>query len=234
LLARTFREGTHHAPAKRRLTDDELAARAASDAQDAALILAAAYVGLRLGELRALRWRDVDFERRIVHVRRSYSLASEDVPKSGRARAVPMADQVARALDALSRRDVFTGSDELVFPNLTGGFLDDSALRRRYYSALKAAGIAHLRFHDLRKTAYPLRAPSWDEGRGTEVRAQPRPAGRPIASSFGAARPTRPVRGSEADSPPQEIGGGQRRRRRSRSQRVVLRPTSRGGRALSF
>ena len=152
LLARTFGEGAHHAPAKRRLTDDELAARAASDAQDAALILTAAYAGLRLGELRALRWRDVDFERRIVHVRRSFSLASEDVPKSGRARAVPLVDQVARVLDALSRRDVFTGEDELVFPNPTGSFLDDSALRRRYYRALKAAGIAHLRFHDLRHT----------------------------------------------------------------------------------
>jgi len=152
LLARTFADGAYHAPARRRLTDAELAARTASDAQDAALILAAAYAGLRLGELRALRWRDVDFERRIVHVRRSYSLSSEDVPKSGRARAVPMADQVARALDALSRRDVFTGADELVFPNPTGGFLDDSALRRRYYRALKAAGIAHLRFHDLRHT----------------------------------------------------------------------------------
>ena len=152
LLARTFREGAHHAPSKRRLTDEELDARAASDVQDAALILTAAYAGLRLGELRALRWRDVDFERRIVHVRRSYSLASEDVPKSGRARAVPMADQVARALDALSRREVSNGPDELVFPNPTGGFLDDSALRRRYYGALKAAGLAHLRFHDLRHT----------------------------------------------------------------------------------
>ena len=152
LLARTFADGAHHPVAQRTLTAAELAARSASDAQDAALILAAAYAGLRLGELRALRWRDVDFALRIVHVRRSYSLAIEDVPKSGRARAVPMADQVARALDALSRRDAFTGTDDLVFPNPAGGFLEDSALRRRYYAALQAAGIAHLRFHDLRHT----------------------------------------------------------------------------------
>ena len=65
---------------------------------------------------------------------------------------MPLVDLVARVLDTLSRRDVFTGADELVFPNQTGGFLDDSALRRRYYRALKAAGIAHLRFHDLRHT----------------------------------------------------------------------------------
>jgi len=152
LLARTIRNGAHHAPAKRTLTQAELDARAASDAQDAALILTAAYAGLRLGELRALRWRDADFERRIVHVRRAFTQANEDVPKSGRARAVPMVDQVARALDALSRRERFTGPNELVFSNPTGGFLEDSALRRRYYRALKAAGIAHLRFHDLRHT----------------------------------------------------------------------------------
>lgn len=54
--------------------------------------------------------------------------------------------------DALSRRGFSSGFDELVFPNPTGGLLDDSALRRRYYRALKAAGIAHLRFHDLRHT----------------------------------------------------------------------------------
>ena len=151
-LVRTVALGRHHATAKRVLTRVELQARARSDAQDAALILTAAYAGLRLGELRALRWRDVDFERRIVHVRRSFSLATEDVPKSGRARAVPMVDQVARVLDDLSRRPTFTGADELVFPNPAGSFLDDSALRRRYYRALKAAGIAHLRFHDLRHT----------------------------------------------------------------------------------
>ena len=83
--------------------------------------MTAAYAGLRLGELRALRWRDVDFERRILHVRRSFSLATEDVPKSGRARAVPMVDQVARVLDELSRRPAFTRVDELVFPNPAGG-----------------------------------------------------------------------------------------------------------------
>ena len=124
----------------------------ASDAQDATLTLTAACARLHLGELRALRWRDVDFERRIIHVRRPYGLANEDVPKSGRARAVPLVDQVARVLDALSRRDVFTGEDEHGFPNPTGGFLDDSALRRRYYRALRATSIAHLRFHDLRHT----------------------------------------------------------------------------------
>jgi integrase len=36
-------------------------------AQDAAVFVVAAYAGRRLGELRALRWRDVDFAKRLIH-----------------------------------------------------------------------------------------------------------------------------------------------------------------------
>jgi integrase len=127
-------------------------ARAAADEQDAALYTTAAFAGLRLGELRALRWRDVDFDLRVIHVRRAVAHREEDIPKSGRARAVPLTDQVARALDGLSRRDHFAGNDDLVFPSPAGDYLEDSALRRRYYKALGSAGIEHLRFHDLRHT----------------------------------------------------------------------------------
>src|SRR4051794_38658465 len=62
----------------------EALARAAASAQDRALFTTAAYAGLRLGELRALRWRDVDFSKRLIHVRRSYVMRAEGVPKSGR------------------------------------------------------------------------------------------------------------------------------------------------------
>jgi integrase len=85
-------------------------------------------------------------------VRRSYTGSSEDAPKSGRVRAVPMVDRVARALEDLSRRERFTAPGDLVFGGTEGDFYDDSALRRRYYAALRAADIEHLRFHDLRHT----------------------------------------------------------------------------------
>jgi integrase len=67
-------------------------------------------------------------------------------------RAVPMVDQVVRALDTLSRRGFLAEEDDLVFPSFEGEHFDDSALRRRYYKALEAVGIKHLRFHDLRHT----------------------------------------------------------------------------------
>jgi len=101
--------------------DDWQAMLAAQDAQDAAICTVAAYAGLRLGEIRALRWRDVDFAKRLIHVRRAFTQKAEDVPKSGRARAVPMIDQVLVVLDELSRRERFTGDDDPAFVAPTAG-----------------------------------------------------------------------------------------------------------------
>lgn len=126
--------------------------RSAASEQDAAIFLTAAFTGLRRGELVALRWRDVDFTGSLIRVRRSYSYGGLTVPKSGKARAVPLAPEVAHALARLSTRPLWTGEDDLVFPGETGDFLDGSALRRRYLVAQQLAGIKALRFHDLRHT----------------------------------------------------------------------------------
>jgi integrase len=127
-------------------------ARAAASEQDAAIYLTAAFTGLRRGELVALRWRDVDFAGSAIRVRASYAGAALTTPKSGRVRSVPMAPHVAEVLARMGQRRHTTREDELVFPGETGGYLDGSALRRRYDKALKRAGLRPLRFHDLRHT----------------------------------------------------------------------------------
>jgi integrase len=139
-----------------------LASKAESE-QDAAIFTVAAFTSMRLGEIRALRWEDVDFANRIVHVRHSFTYGNEGTPKSGKVRSVPLIDQAAKALDGLSRREHFTDPDDFVFVNTTGGVVDDSALRRRCYDALEAAGLKQLTFHSLRHTfgtiavqAFPL------------------------------------------------------------------------------
>jgi integrase len=115
-------------------------------------LLTAAFTGLRLGELIALRWRDVDFPGSVVRVRASWSVGSLTAPKSGKVRSVPLAPEVAHALARLSSRELFVADDDLVFPGETGSYLNDSALRRRYKRALGRAGLRQLRFHDLRHT----------------------------------------------------------------------------------
>jgi integrase len=63
-----------------------------------------------------------------------------------------MIDQVATLLDQLRRREWFTGENDLVCCNDVADHFDDSALRRRFYSACSASGLKRIRFHDLRHT----------------------------------------------------------------------------------
>jgi integrase len=151
-IARALTAGKHRDPSRPAMTSGELAARNADDEQDAQLVRVAAYAGLRLGELLALRWRDVDFAGSALTIARAMSARVESSTKSGRMRRVPLADQAAAALDHMSRRERYTTPDDLVFCNLYGRPLDESALRRRYRRAQVTAGVRPLRFHDLRHT----------------------------------------------------------------------------------
>jgi integrase len=71
------------------LTPEEGHAIARADGSElfGALFVTAAFTGLRMGELRALRWLDIDFGKRLVHVRRSFTGSSFGAPKSQRVRA---------------------------------------------------------------------------------------------------------------------------------------------------
>jgi integrase len=122
------------------------------DDRDSEAVRVAAYSGLRLGELLALRWRDVDWSGSALTISRSLSSGVEGTTKTGHVRRVPMADQAAAALNRLSQRQDFVSPDDYVFCNALGRPLDGSALRRRYKRARDAAGLRPLRWHDLRHT----------------------------------------------------------------------------------
>ncbi|HET9102407.1 MAG TPA: tyrosine-type recombinase/integrase [Solirubrobacteraceae bacterium] len=127
--------------------------RAAGSEKDAALFLTAAFTGLRMGELLALQWGDVDFAGEVIRVRRSYTAhGGLGTPKSGKVRSVPLVAEVARSLANLSHRGQRTGEHDLVFPGELALFQDAAALRVRYKNALSRARLRPLRFHDLRHT----------------------------------------------------------------------------------
>jgi integrase len=126
--------------------------RAASSEMDGAIFLAAAFTGLRRGELLALRWRDVDFSAQRIRVRASYYLRELTTPKSGKVRSVPMAPDVASTLAKLGQRKRFVGEDDFVFAGESGLPIDGQTLSKRYDAALRRARLRPLRFHDLRHT----------------------------------------------------------------------------------
>jgi integrase len=130
--------------------------------QDAALFLVAGFTGLRLGELLALHWSDVDLDRRILSVSRSMSAGEESSTKSRRARSVPLADQAAAEIRGLQKRRSFTGRNDYVFCRPDGGPLDRSAVRTRFVRAQKAAGVRVRRFHDLRHSFGSLAIQQFD------------------------------------------------------------------------
>ena len=124
-----------------------------------------------MGELRGLRWRDVDFAKRSLFVRRNFTGGAERPPKSGQgAGSVPMVDQALVALDALSRREPTCPGQPSSSATSGAQHLQDYTIRGGFYDALTAAGLGSLRtgedpigFHDLRHTfgtlavqAFPL------------------------------------------------------------------------------
>jgi integrase len=150
-------------PDIRYLTLEEVEAllRAAPDDElgriEGPLYLAAAMTGMRMGELLALRWTDVDWEARRVRVRRNYVRGEFGTPKSRRSsRSVPLTDRLAGELQRLFDASAFQGDEDLVFTHPHSRKpetpLDGSKVRKRFKAALARAGVRPVRFHDLRHT----------------------------------------------------------------------------------
>jgi len=118
--------------------------------QDGCLYVIAMQTGLRMGELIALRWRDLDLRESSLTVSRSMSAGKESSTKSRKSRVVPIAKEAVEAFLELRQRDFFTGRNDFVFCTSSGSPLDRSAVRKRFVKAQEAAGVSVRRFHDLR------------------------------------------------------------------------------------
>jgi integrase len=128
------------------------------------MVLVAAWGGLRSGELRNLRRKDVDLAAGTVTVREQV----QQVPKEGKVvravktdagrRTVHMPGHVVEALaDQLTHRAA-KGRDGLVFPSTVGTPISQSTFWEAWDKARRTVGRPDLRFHDLRHTAAMLAA----------------------------------------------------------------------------
>ena len=115
------------------------------------MIDVASRTGLRIGELRALRWDNVDLDTGTIHVTENYVLGKVGTPKGNRAREVALSDGCRALLRALRER---TGGARWVFSQ-DGRQLGRNALYAELKRAADAAGLALPRgkaWHVLRHT----------------------------------------------------------------------------------
>ncbi len=120
------------------------AARLVAAAPDPAIWATALYAGLRLGELRALRWGDIDPG--VIRVNRSWDPRAGPIePKSAAGtRSVPIPE-------ALRGHLAPTGSPgALVFGRAPGVPFNGAGVTQRAARAWKAAGLAPIGLHDCR------------------------------------------------------------------------------------
>ena len=104
------------------------------------------FTGLRKGEMSHLRWDDIDFDNRLIHVQ-----PKEDWnPKSGKPRSIPINKPALEALLEARKAHLKSGRrSQLVFPGRKGCIGD---IRDGLNHACDRAGIPRVTVHQLRHT----------------------------------------------------------------------------------
>ncbi len=120
---------------------------------DTALWATALYAGLRRGELRALRWSDVEFEHGVIRVERSWDDRVGPIEPKSRAgrRRVPLTRPL-RARLAAHRLGSKSGGDDLVFEGRSGRAFCSGAATRRARAVWREAKLEPIGLHECRHT----------------------------------------------------------------------------------
>lgn len=97
-------------------------------AQPAAMIMM--FSGLRRGELTALRWSDIDFQKKTILVTRSYNFKQREfkTPKNGKSRIVSIPQILVDYLKVLPRNSIF------IVTTAHGEMMTDTAWKRLFDS----------------------------------------------------------------------------------------------------
>ena len=118
------------------------------------------YTGLRVGELCALQWKDIDWNNRkmvisksvgVVYENKKRKLVVQNTTKSGKIRYVPLND---KAIDILTKQREFIGGDKTDYiVNGSSAIVDKTVVANTYPKICKAAGIENPNgIHSLRHT----------------------------------------------------------------------------------
>ncbi len=120
--------------------------------------LTAILTGIRAGELWALQWGDIDWNKKRLLIRKSVWKNKFQTPKSKKAiRNIDLPDILIPELRKWKLRCPLSEHD-LMFPSAEGAFTNhDNARNRHFASALRKAKLRHVSFHSLRHTNASMR-----------------------------------------------------------------------------
>lgn len=126
--------------------------------------------GLRQGELLGLKWSDLDWSTRQLHVQRQLQrikgqgvVFPEPKTKAGR-RVIVLGNDTIEKLHRHEELQRWTQAvagarwkdNNLIFPNTIGNPQDPADLVKHFKALLRQVGLPDIRFHDLRHTAATL------------------------------------------------------------------------------
>jgi len=123
-------------------------------------VIIALYTGMRIGEISALVWEDIDFENNIINVRRTLQRVMDydgdsaktkiitDIPKSNKScRVIPFSNYLKKYL-----LDLKSTAKSNYIVSCKGHYTEPRVISYRFRQAAKSAGLDSVSFHGLRHT----------------------------------------------------------------------------------
>lgn len=125
-------------------------------------ILLSLYAGLRIGEVCALKWEDVDFSEKTIHVHRTVyrldvsdnsayesktALVVGDAKTYSSDRVLPVPEKLYKILSEIRSKD-----REFVIPGKKYPYMDPRTFQYAFKRCLKKSGIRNINYHALRHT----------------------------------------------------------------------------------
>lgn len=134
-----------------------------------AMIVLLLDTGMRHGEITALRWDDVDLDKKTLYIHRTVSRLKQghiegETKTASSERTIILSPSVIPVLQAHRNRQEkmkhHAGAKwremNLVFPSKTGGYLAQGSNRKSFYHLLDIAELPRIHIHELRHTAITL------------------------------------------------------------------------------